>query len=99
MNTEMYTSTCDVEGCGKSFAKPTQEKADHAIVQHKARMHRSPDAKPARKRPYVRRWKGKTKADVPDRPAKQAMPAIGFCPCCGFNLKVLQVAMSVASRS
>ena len=86
---QMHTATCDVEGCTKSFTKDTQASADMAIRMHKSRIHKgglqSRKADPKRK--YRR------------TPAKVEMPALGFCPCCGFNLKVLQVAMSIASRS
>jgi hypothetical protein len=44
------------------------------------------EAKPKAKRPYVRR------AD------KRASEAWGFCPCCGFNFRVGQIAYELGLK-
>lgn len=89
----MHTATCNHRGCAATFSHPTQKQADQALRMHVGRKHkrnittlRGSDLKP--KRTYTRR-----------KPVKDHHHGgANYCPHCGFNLAMLNVAMQVASK-
>lgn len=95
----MITLSC--QQCDRKFTKPSKKKAEASLRMHTGRKHGNirtvsrtkfslldaTDAKPKRK--YTRR---KPKAEHDHGSHAR------FCPSCGFNLGLLAVAMSVATK-
>lgn len=103
----MHTAACHL--CKYTVTKPTQERAEHAVKLHIGHVHKdkavvplddtAPAAPPARRRgrPPGRR-NGVLAAPREAVAAPAQSPMICFCPRCGLNLGVAEIAMRAAAR-
>ena len=103
----MHTAACHI--CKYTVTKPTQERAENAVKLHIGHMHKSESAVPSdstalvpttarrRGRPPGRR-NGIVDASLEAAGVRPQAPMICFCPRCGLNLGVAEIAMRAASR-
>lgn len=101
----MFTVICPK--CDKSFTKETETKANQALNFHNFRAHtRKGRGSPGRSTGPLRDLplepeqpldKPKRKWTRKVKPIEQQV-TINHCPCCGFNMAKLAMAMAVAER-
>lgn len=84
----MFTTKCEVKGCGKEFSHASQTKADHALRMHIGRKH-SGTVKDQPKGKATRTYNRKVKVEA---------ITVNFCCNCGSDIHRMAVGMALAAK-